>query len=255
MDFRLKQPLHLLALGAVFFSVLLTIVFPIFSYFLILLDIQTGYVDAFSSSMQAGFQIILTVFQLIFVFVLFVGVPLLWYVLVNHFSLRKILAQLQLKKESIDIALLLGILGAGIGIMMVIGVAVLFTAFGVDLSDASNVSDLEALFSIPLIFVIVLFQPVAEEIFFRGFLFEKFSEQIGVAPAILLTSVLFGLAHLSYGKVYPALMAALLGIIFAYLVLRTKNLYTSITAHILFNVVTFSIYLLGQEMGIEAVMI
>ena len=76
---------------------------------------------------------------------------------------------------------------------------------------------------------------------------EKFNSLVGKEAAIIVTALLFGIAHLSFGNVYPAIMTAVVGLLLAFLVIKTKNLYSAITAHILFNLASFSFYMLGKS--------
>ena len=86
-----------------------------------------------------------------------------------------------------------------------------------------------------------------EEIFFRGFLLDKIKVISDQKTAIILTSFIFGIAHLTYGNVFPALMTGILGLILAYMVIKTKNLTTAIVAHILFNLTSVVLYFAGQS--------
>ncbi len=91
-------------------------------------------------------------------------------------------------------------------------------------------------------FILVSVQPIAEEIFFRGFLLDKIEYYAGQNVAIFSTAILFGLAHMSYGKIYPVLFPMIMGVILAYIVIKTRNIYASIFAHITFNITSFIIY-------------
>ena len=131
-------------------------------------------------------------------------------------------------------------------IMFVIGI--LLTFYGFNLEESSNITDLEQIFSLPSIFFIVAFQPIGEEIFFRGFLLDKISSLAGRETAIVVTSLLFGIAHLTYGNIYPAIMTGILGLILAYMVIKTKSLTTAIIAHIFFNIASVTLYIIGQSL-------
>ena len=111
------------------------------------------------------------------------------------------------------------------------------------------------IFPMPILFFLIVFQPIGEEIFFRGFLLEKIDKLAGEKMAILITALLFGWVHISYGKLYPMLMPILLGILFGFIVIRTKNLFSSITAHIAFNVTVFIMYLGFQNLNLEALIL
>jgi membrane protease YdiL (CAAX protease family) len=127
--------------------------------------------------------------------------------------------------------------------------------FGYDLTDSSNIPQLESLFSLPAILILIIIQPVAEEFFFRGFLLDKTTNLLGTKTAIILTSILFGIAHLSFRNVYPAVTTSMIGLLLAYSVVKTKNLSTSIIAHVLFNIASFSIYLIGKSFHLQSVIL
>jgi hypothetical protein len=99
----------------------------------------------------------------------------------------------------------------------------------------------------PATLILITVQPVTEEIFYRGFLLEKIEKMSSSFAAIGITGILFGLAHLTTGNIYPALLTGIAGVILATLVIKTKNLTAAIIAHILFNVASFAIYTLGQS--------
>ena len=80
--------------------------------------------------------------------------------------------------------------------------------------------------------------PFAEEIFFRGFLLDR----IG----ILLSSLLFALAHFSYGSPTELAVAFTAGFTFALMRRSRNSLIPSIAAHALFNLTTVIIvYFVG----------
>ncbi|WP_306396738.1 CPBP family intramembrane glutamic endopeptidase [Telluria beijingensis] len=84
---------------------------------------------------------------------------------------------------------------------------------------------------------------VAEETFFRGFLLEWLARALrgwrgGVAFAVILTSALFGLAHLG-GGVQLALLAAVAGLHYAIAYLRSGRVEGAILTHFALNAVHF----------------
>lgn len=80
--------------------------------------------------------------------------------------------------------------------------------------------------------------PVAEELFFRGFMYSAVKKYIGIFWATMITASLFALLH---GHVVGFLPIMVLGILLAYLYERTGTLVSSVTVHILHN---FSMVLL-----------
>jgi len=249
MDFTIKKPKHIIALIILAVAFALIILLPLYSFFNTPLSIESTQIDETSGIFRLFVEIIALVLQILIVAIgLFIIVPFIWYFLVNKLSFKEILFRIKLRKEGIDMAIFWGIISmiAMFAIMFIIGL--LLTFYGVNLEESSNITDLDRIFSLPSIFFIVAFQPIGEEIFFRGFLLDKINALAGRETAIVATSLLFGLAHLTYGNIYPAIMTGILGLILAYMVVKTKNLTTAIVAHILFNVASVTLYIIGQSL-------
>jgi hypothetical protein len=104
-------------------------------------------------------------------------------------------------------------------------------------------------------FFLIAIQPIGEEIYFRGFLYDKIEGYAGWPLAIVITAVLFAIAHMSYGKIIPVIMIFLMGIVLGYIVYKSKSLYSSIIAHIVFNVSSFTLAYLGMELLNESSLI
>lgn len=98
------------------------------------------------------------------------------------------------------------------------------------------------------VFLAAFVAPVLEELVFRGFLYHAWERQWGWVPAMLLTSVLFGLYH-SY------FFSAFFGsIIFVCLLRRTGTLWAPIAVHSVSNLALWY-PLVGRHMfptGVEA---
>ncbi|MGL6282575.1 MAG: lysostaphin resistance A-like protein, partial [Microcoleaceae cyanobacterium] len=86
--------------------------------------------------------------------------------------------------------------------------------------------------------------PIFEEIIFRGFLLPSLTKYVPLWAAILLSSGLFAIAHLSLSEVLPLIvLGSILGFVYA----RTQNLISSILLHSLWNSGTLiSLYILGS---------
>lgn len=87
----------------------------------------------------------------------------------------------------------------------------------------------------PAIVLTVLIAPLCEESFFRGFLFGGLRRRLGFAGAASVSGVLFAVAHASAGLIIPF---TVIGVIFAYVYLRSGTLWASATAHFTFNLVS-----------------
>ena len=237
MDFDIKKPLHILALILLIITFFMVIIIPILSFIGMLPTIQTIETQDISESLKLLSEVIFLIFQLALVFGLLVIVPILWYYLVNECDLKEAFFRLKIRLENIDMAFLWGILAA-ISIFVIFFIfVILLIRLGADPQELGNLPDLERLFSPGTLFFLIVTQPVAEEIFFRGFLLEKIDMFAGKNVAIVSTAVLFGIAHMSYGKIYPVIFPMAMGVFLGFIVIKTKNLFSAITAHISFNLI------------------
>jgi len=256
MDFNYRKPAHILALLFVAASLLMFVVVPIITYFgVISTESTTGQLAGFPEEFAVVMEIFILLLQLVFVVFLFVLVPLIWYSLVNRINLKEMLSRLRLRTDGLDKAILWGVITAIAAFAIMAVLSGVLQVVGVNAEEAGNIKDLELYFSIPSILLLSTFQPIAEEIFFRGFLLDKISSLYGNYVAMGITSVLFGLAHLSQGNVIPAIMTGLIGVLLAYIVVKTKNLYAAITAHILFNLTSVTLYIIGKMYLTEALIL
>jgi len=246
MDFNIRKPSHIFSLLLLSVTFILIIIQPVLSFFDESVPSELSQMAQLPETMKLIFEILLLTIQLTLVIVLLIFFPIIWYVLVNKFTLKEIFDRLRLRLEGIDAAFLWGIVSAVVmfGIVFLIGVILVIMEYNVE--ELSNIPDLQQYFSIPSLFLLIAIQPIAEEIFFRGFLLEKIDSLAGKPMAILTTALLFGLAHMSYGKVYPVIMPMIMGLILGFVVIKTKSLYSAIIAHVIFNLTAFILSILSQ---------
>ena len=249
MDFDIKKPTHLFALLVLLGSLLLFVGYPLISLFLPS-EMPVQITQSMTSFQKITFEIVLLFVQLLFVFAGLILAPLLWYTLVNHLSVREMFTHLKLRRQGLQNAILWGFVTIVIAFAftMVIGLIYLFFTKQ-NPNTVSNIPDLLQLFSIPSLYLLVILQPFCEEFFFRGFLLEKLTALSGPAVAVVVTSVLFGISHLSYTYAYTAVIATILGVLFALVVLKTKNLYSAIFAHTIINVASLTLFFFGKSFG------
>ena len=83
---------------------------------------------------------------------------------------------------------------------------------------------------------VILVAPFAEELFFRGFLYQAFRRWRGVTQGILLSAAVFAISHGA-----PLLIVGIfpLGIVLAYMFERRGSLGATITAHMTYNLIGF----------------
>ena len=91
---------------------------------------------------------------------------------------------------------------------------------------------------------VVLLAPLAEEAFFRGFVFQGLRKWLRPGWAIVISAAVFGIAHL-----IPLIMLPIfgLGILLASIVHARKSIVPSIAAHMTFNGIQFAILVAARK--------
>jgi len=108
--------------------------------------------------------------------------------------------------------------------------------------DQLNYSDPSGLvLTITAIGVIVI-APIAEEIFFRGFVFRGFRRDVGFVIAAVASSILFMFAHLPFWIIFPSIFT--LGLFLSRALEKRASLIPCIVAHALFNSAGFAAYMI-----------
>jgi membrane protease YdiL (CAAX protease family) len=244
MDFSLKKPFHLFAAFLLGITIILLTIVPIFSIL--------GYYPTTQDVVLNEFIII---FGAIIAIFLLVGTPILWYFLVNDFSIKEILKNLQINFKELPNAIFWAFIAITTMYIILILIGIYFMAIGYKSNEITNIEELANNLTLGSVIFIVLFQSTSEEIFFRGFLLEKFSKISNQRIAIIATAIMFGLAHLSYGKLYPAIMTTIFGIILGIIVVRTKNLLSAILTHVIYNGASFILFFIVQTYNIQAIIL
>ncbi len=78
----------------------------------------------------------------------------------------------------------------------------------------------------------VLAAPIAEEIFFRGFLFQGLRQKYGWNKAAILSSLVFASLHLQLAALFPTF---LLGYVFSFIYHKSNSIWPGIILHFLIN--------------------
>lgn len=90
--------------------------------------------------------------------------------------------------------------------------------------------------------LIVVAAPVAEEIFFRGFIFGGLRKRLSFLPAALIGAAIFGLFHYTgAGSLGVVPQLAFLGFALCWLYEETGSIYPTIAIHALNNAIAFAI--------------
>lgn len=76
--------------------------------------------------------------------------------------------------------------------------------------------------------ILVAVGPLAEEVFFRGFLLPAFVQGIGMLPGLIVSSAIFAVAHGDLTVILPTFAS---GAILSWLYLRTRSIWPGFLAH------------------------
>ncbi|HEU5324317.1 MAG TPA: type II CAAX endopeptidase family protein [Candidatus Limnocylindria bacterium] len=144
-------------------------------------------------------------------------------------------------------ALGIGVL-AGIGMWVLgnlVGAAViaLLQALGIGVDTQLAERAVETLDPWLVVLVVIFLAPVAEELFFRGVVFNAWLREGGVRWAFIGSTLLFALIHLSIAAFVPIL---LLGFALAWIYRRTQSLLAPIALHATFNGISVVLVLLTR---------
>ncbi len=93
---------------------------------------------------------------------------------------------------------------------------------------------------------LLVVQPVMEEVLCRGIMLNKLKKSFPTWVAVLVSSLMFGLAHLMAGGLWLTIVATLMGICFGIIFAKTKSLYPAIIAHTFANLPNFIIPFLPE---------
>ncbi|WP_170289422.1 CPBP family intramembrane glutamic endopeptidase [Metabacillus lacus] len=98
-----------------------------------------------------------------------------------------------------------------------------------------DIEYIQSLILFGLIFSIM--NAVFEEVIWRGILLTALTHQTSTRYAVLLTSIGFGLSHLSIGfSMSLSLLISVAGVIYALITLKTNSIYPSIVFHFIVNI-------------------
>ena len=134
-------------------------------------------------------------------------------------------------------------------VVVLVGAYIVLAVY-VALMELSGLSDLtpestlpedvfDSPFTLPLAGVLALLAaPLAEETFFRGFLFPGLRNRLGTLRAALASSLFFAVLHFNVGSIIPF---TVIGMLLAWAYVVSGSLWMAIGAHFAFNAISFVI--------------
>lgn len=127
-----------------------------------------------------------------------------------------------------------------LGALAILAASFLYSAItqALNLPSQTNVDELlqraatQPWTTLATLIVAVVVAPFCEEVFFRGYFFQGLRLRIAVWPAVVLSAVVFGLAHGDPGSL---VLLIVIGAVLAVARWRTRSLWPSVALHILNN--------------------
>ena len=119
-----------------------------------------------------------------------------------------------------------------IGLSVTAVYALIMEALGIEIllpdQNLEEIAALDGLARIPTFAIVGLLAPLGEEIFFRGFLLAALVPVLGGLRGALVSSAVFSAAHFNIGTLLPIFV---MGMLLAWLYLRTGSIWPSFVAH------------------------
>ena len=116
-----------------------------------------------------------------------------------------------------------------------------------DVTNELGVDEPTALSAIFAGILIVIVAPLAEEMFFRGFVYAGLRRAVSLLPAATISGMIWGSLHLASGNVGVAIQLSVFGVILAWLYERSGTLWAPILAHLINNAIAFTLLMAGVE--------
>lgn len=97
-----------------------------------------------------------------------------------------------------------------------------------------------------MVFCVVLFGPLVEEVVFRGMLFGRLRRAFSFWPSALISGILFGVYHMN---LVQGIYASIFGVILAYIFEKTETIWGCYLLHAMFNMSSYVIS--GYETALQ----
>ena len=109
------------------------------------------------------------------------------------------------------------------------------------LNPVALINDISLSDIVFLIIIMFVFIGLIEEILFRSILQTRIEKVLGSKSGILLSGILFGIMHASYGIIGEILFASIFGIVLGYIFYKTRSLPFTVSIHGSANVLLYGI--------------
>ncbi|KAA0009854.1 MAG: CPBP family intramembrane metalloprotease [Thermoplasmata archaeon] len=170
-------------------------------------------------------------FNLLFNFFLMVGTS---FAFVYLYYGKNLLKELYFRKERAIEAVAIGAGACGIFILIQIAVSIVMYSYGYR-EENPLLKEIAKEMNLFLLFLIPLSSSISEETFYRGLIQMHLGRKIGMFYSVILTSLLFAIAHLQYHTLLQFLFPFLLSLMLGFLIYKWENILAPISAHFMYN--------------------
>ena len=140
---------------------------------------------------------------------------------------------LYLKHKEFDFAKLLAVVMITIGGIIAANLQSIFLDSNVNMESVnSKIIGSSGMDFLLIFFALVITPAVCEEVLFRGLILSSLLNKYTPFVSITVSAILFGLFHMDVNRFLPTLI---LGVVFGFIVYKSKSIYLSIIAHIINN--------------------
>lgn len=140
----------------------------------------------------------------------------------------------------------IALLMASYGVRICYGLVALAFGYRPALQDVLFRLDTQGIGFVLTLIAAAVVAPIAEEIFFRGFLYGGLRGRIGTLGAMLVSTLFFTALHLSLDQFIPIFV---LGLFLAWLYEKTGSLYPGILLHLSNNAISLVLLAVAKTIG------
>jgi uncharacterized protein len=135
-------------------------------------------------------------------------------------------------------------IGVLLGFLMMTGIFVIELGLGVLHVSWRGLTGAEITGAVGISFLFFALSAMFEELLFRGYLFQTLMQWVTFLPALLIMSVLFGLAHVRnpHATLFSTVNVLLAGVLLSFAYLKTRSLWLPFGVHLSWNFAQTTLY-------------
>ncbi len=146
---------------------------------------------------------------------------------------------LYFRKEKLAISILYGLVAT---ILFILASSIILYVVGYK-EENPLAEEIGRSINLAFLILIPLISSISEETFFRAFIQMRLENKFGFVPSLLISSILFAIAHLEYKTYIQIIMPFFFGIVLGILMHKSKNIAAPISAHFFYNFFSLAIFL------------